>query len=228
MGVESLLPEAAGGFDGLIGWPVAAAGALVALSVLLRRSRAPGFPVLIALAAIGCGWFGVYAVAGLPLNDRYLLVPALALAVLAAESLPLAPRDGVAVVALVLALAGTGAAIESQARAGSQMLRLAAAKHAADRDLERLLARADVRAEARRCGRVTAAGSGRAAVAALLERDPAEVPVSRAPLPQRGEATLGTSNSIAPGTRSAVREGAWTWVSRCGQTAWTSNHGGDR
>lgn len=233
-GTENVVETVRSGVSGLIG-PAATVGALaVAASVAVaaavgRRlpprlaAALPGAPLVSAhgahytvavLVLGGIGAFAALALAGLPLNDRYLLVPALAVAVLAAAAAA-QPRSPVLLAALVVVVGGTVAGASDDAHATARVLALARDKRAADGDLERLLARPDVRAALARCAHVRASGSARAAVASLLGRDPAKVVISRSPLPPPDRSALSTSASMPPGTPGAIREGAWTYVSGC-------------
>jgi hypothetical protein len=213
-GVDELLPRLDVGIRSLIGWLPAIAGAVVAVwCLIVRRERR--FGVATAVVVTGLAAFAALAVAELPLNDRYLMVPAATLGALAGASLGGFPRSPVLVAALALALGGALADASDDRRETSDMLTLSKDKHEADTDLERLLARRSVRAAILRCPRVEASGSGRAATAALLKRDVAEVRISRSPLPQGAEALLSTSSSVPPGTPGAIREGAWTFISGC-------------
>jgi hypothetical protein len=138
-----------------------------------------------------------------------------ALAALAGASVAGLPRSPVLVAALAVAVWAPVTDAGDDRTETSDMLELSKDKHGADTDLERLLARAPVRAAIARCPRVEASGSGRAATATLLHRDAAEVRISRSPLPDPGEAVLSTSSSVPRGTPGAVREGAWTFISGC-------------
>jgi hypothetical protein len=214
VGVDELLPRLDVGIDSLIGWLPAIAGATVAVwCLVVRRERR--FGVAAAVVVTGLAAFATLAVAELPLNDRYLMVPAATLGALAGASLRGFPRSPVLVVALALALGGVLGDAADDRRETSDMLTLSKDKHEADSDLERLLDRPPVREAIERCPRVEASGTGRAATAALLERDVAEVRISRRPLPDADEAVLSTSSSVPPGTPGAIREGAWTFISGC-------------
>jgi 4'-phosphopantetheinyl transferase EntD len=118
--------------------------------------------------------------------------------------------------ALAFALYGVIGAADADYRETSRMLVLARQKHDSDADLERLLSRPDVLAALRRCTRVTASGTGRAASAALLELDPAQVPISRDPVPPAGIAAISTAGSVRLATPGVLRQGAWAFVDRCG------------
>lgn len=217
-GVEQLWPSFETGIRRLVGWPVAVAGAAMAAwgVATAKGCRRGSYALTAALAAAGVAAFVVLAYADLPLNDRYLLVPALALACLAATGAEgLARRSPVPVAALLLALGGAVPTLAADLRETASMLAKTRQKHLADADLERLLARPDVLYAIDRCPRVTAAGSGRAATAALLARDPADVPISRSPLPAPGSATISTAPSVRLATPGTIREGAWALVERC-------------
>jgi hypothetical protein len=225
-GLDDLIPSLRSATDDLIGWPLVAAGALVAvwaagrpLRGLTRPPAGAGAPFAVAvlLSLGGVAAFTVLAVADLPLNDRYLLVPALAVVGLAAAALRRAAlRSPLLVAALALTLAGAIATAADDRRQTEEMLDLAREKRAADEDLEQLLARPSVRREIGRCPLVHVSGSGRAAAAALLDRDPSEVPIARSPVPPSGGAAISASRSVPSGTARAIREGAWAFVSRCG------------
>lgn len=215
-GLGELVPSLRAGLADLAGTGPALAGAAFGLYGLVRfRRTRPAFAVAVALAAAGIVAFALLAAAELPLNDRYLVVPALALLALAAAALPRAPRSLVAAAAAGLALVSAALALPDQLAAARDGLEGARSKARADEDLERLLDRPDVRAEIERCPRLFASKSARANVAALLERDPAEVGVSLRPVPPQRAGALSTSETVPPGTPRAVRERAWTFVSRC-------------
>lgn len=239
IGLDELLPSLRDGIRGLAGTLPAMAGALFAAWALARRSRArlPGplaaiggrlqrlpaprppassaVAVAAGLAAAGIAAFATLAVADLPLNDRYLVVPAIALLVLAAAALPHALRSPVAAAIAALALVPTALALPDDLEETRVQLDHAAGRSAGDADLEALAARPAVGAEAKRCPRLLAAGSGRATVAAQLELDPSEVAIARSPIPPRGAATFSTSDTVPARTPGTVRGGAWTFVSRC-------------
>lgn len=217
-GVEQLWPSFEAGIRRLVGWPTAAAGAIMAVwGIAAAGGRLRGAYVLTAaLAVAGLAAFVVLAYTALPLNDRYLLVPALALACLAAAGAGgIARRSPVPVAALVLALAGALPTLAEDLRDTASMLASTRQKQLADDDLERLLARPDVLRTIEGCSRITASGTGRAAAAALLRRDPADVPISRSPLPSAGAAAISTAGSVRLDTPATVREGAWALVERC-------------
>jgi hypothetical protein len=100
-------------------------------------------------------------------------------------------------------------------RATADMLAASHEKHAADSDLEDLLARSDVRHAIAGCPRVIVAGSARATAAALLERDPTTLTIGRSPFPRVGTGSIATAKGIPPGFRGSVRDGVWVWVDRC-------------
>jgi len=126
-----------------------------------------------------------------------------------------ARRSPVPIAALVLALGGTLPGAVGDIRETASMLALSREKREADTDLERLLARSDVLARIDRCPRISASGSARAAAAALLERDPADIPISRSPVPPTGALAIGTAPSVRRGTPGVTRQGAWALVDRC-------------
>jgi hypothetical protein len=170
--------------------------------------------VLVAGIAAGLGG------AALPLSRRH--VPELGVtgsedagAVVTALLAGLAARPELLIAALVLGVGGALANASDDAGETADMLDLAREKHAADADLERLLDRPAVRRELARCQGYSVSGSGRAAAAALLERDPSEVPISRAPIPQSGRAAVSTARSVPLGTPDTIRVGAWEFVDRC-------------
>jgi hypothetical protein len=139
---------------------------------------------------------GAMAVAGLPLNDRYLLVPALALAVLAATGV--AARAIVPRAALALALAGTAVAAALDPFAVPREVALAQSKRATDGALDRALSSRAVRARLAPCRLVGAEGPARAQVSALLARDPAAVPI----VPRSGPAPVPAPDCVV---RAPVR-----------------------
>lgn len=216
-GAEQLWPSFQLGIERLVGWAVAAAGAVVAVwGVAMARGRRGGFALAAALVAVGLGAFGVLAYTELPLNDRYLLVPALGLACLAAAGAGgLERRSPVPVAALLLALGGTLSGVPADLRETTTMLAMSREKRQADADLELLLGRPEVMAAIDRCARVTASGSGRAAAAALLARDPAQIPIARSPVPPPGAAAISTAGSVRRATPGVTRQGAWALVDRC-------------
>jgi hypothetical protein len=167
------------------------------------------------LAAAGLLGFAALGPLDLPLNDRYVLVPALALLLLGAGATGHVRRSAVAAGAAALAIVPAAVALPGDLDETREMVRLAGQKSDGDRDLARLAELPSVRAEVARCSYVVASGSGRAAVAALLERDPADVPIARRPLPRPGTAAFSTADSLPPGTSRMTREGAWAFVSRC-------------
>ena len=216
-GPEQLWPAFEVGIERLVGWPVAVAGIVVAAwGVTSGRGRRSAFAVAAALVAAGVAAFAVLAYTALPLNDRYLLVPALGLACLAAAGAGgFARRSPVPIAALVLALGGTLPGAVDDLRETGSMLALSREKREADRDLQRLLARPEVLATIDRCPRVSASGSARAAAAALLKRDPADIPISRSPVPPAGALAIGTAPSVRRDVPGVTRQGAWALVDRC-------------
>ena len=215
-GLDELGPSLREGIENLTGLAPAAAGAAFGVWGLVRfRRDRPAFAVAMALAGAGIVAFAVLAVADLPLNDRYLVVPALALLAIAAAAVPRAPHSVVAAAVAALALVPTALALPDDLDAAGDGVEGARSKARADEDLERLLGRRDVRAAADRCPRLSTAASGRAAAAALLDRDPADLLVSRSPVPPPGSAALSTSDTVAAGTPRSVRVRAWTFVDRC-------------
>lgn len=219
------------GLPGLVGWPAVAAGAAMAgwwgRRALRSRVRAGApaplppreraFAVAAILVVGGVAAFGALALAGLPLNDRYLIVPGIGLVALASAALTAAARGrrgAVPAAALAVLAIGSLISLPGDLRETGDMLSLARDKHAADADIERLLARRDVRARIAACPRLVASGSGRAATAALLRRDPAEVSISRHPLPPPGTAALSTADTV-PARIPATRVGAWAFLSNC-------------
>lgn len=215
-GIGELLPSLRGGLADLIGLAPALAGAAFGAWALARRyqPRAP-FAVAAALAGAGIAAFALLAVADLPLNDRYLVVPALTLLALAGAALARARRELVAAAAAALALVPVALALPDDLAAAREAVEGAASKARADEDLERLIGRDDVRAAIEGCGRVLASSSARAAVAALLDRDPAQVRIARAPIPPAGWVALSTADTVPPATPRSLREGAWAFVERC-------------
>jgi hypothetical protein len=226
-GIGNLLPELRSGLEDLIGWPLAAAGVVAGAWALARGGAGPGnegeerderrvpFALVVALVLAGTAAFAALALADLPLNDRYLIVPALALVALAAAGLPSARRSLIPALALGLALVGVALAAPDDYRETTDMLELSQRKHDADEDLERLLSRDDVRTQLRGCDGLVVADSARAAVAAELERDPARLPRATGPLPDLGQAAVSTSDTVSPDAPGATRVGAWTFVTRC-------------
>lgn len=220
-GLDDLLPSLRDGLDDLAGLGAVAAGAAFGLFGLARfRAAREPFGVALAAAGAGVGAFGVLAAADLPLNDRYLVVPALVLLALAAAALPRmrggpAPDRVAALVASAVLLVPTALALPDdldEARAGVEG---AKSKAAADEDLERLLDRRNVRAAIASCDTLLASSSARANVAALLEIDPARVTIADRPIPLPGTVALSTSDTVPAGTPRTVRAGAWTLVNRC-------------
>lgn len=215
-GLDELGPSLREGIEDLAGLAPAAAGAAFGVWGLARfRRERPAYAVAMALAGAGVAAFTVLAVADLPLNDRYLVVPALALLALAAAAVQRAPRSIVAAAAAALALVPAALALPDDLDAAADGVEGARSKARADEDLERLLGRDDVRAAIDRCPRLYTAATGRAAAAALLDRDPADLLVSRSPVPPPGSAALSTSDTVPAGTPRSVRVRAWTFVNRC-------------
>ncbi|MEX2194692.1 MAG: hypothetical protein WD844_05340 [Thermoleophilaceae bacterium] len=215
-GLDDLGPSLRAGIEDLAGLAPAAAGAAFGAWGLVRfRRERPAFAVVMGLVGAGIAAFALLAVADLPLNDRYLVVPALALLALAAAAVPRATRSVVAAAAATLALVPAALALPDDLDAAGDGLEGAHSKARADEDLERLLSRDGVRAAIDRCQSLSAAASGRPAVAALLGRDPATVAISLSPVPPPGSATLSTSETVPPGTPRSVRVRAWTFVNRC-------------
>jgi len=234
-GLGELVPTLRDGFGTLIGLPLAAAGVVVAAWALRSPQRLLGRErraqlTAAALAFAATAGFAVLVAAGLPLNDRYLLVAAVALVALAGAGLGCLSGEGRAtirsspvaavgpvlvVAALATGIAGTLGEARHDVRETASMLALAREKVAADGDLERLLARTDVRRGISACPRLGASGSARAAVAALLDRDPSDVSISRSPLPAPGRAVISTSRSLSATDLPVVRSGEWAFVDGC-------------
>lgn len=211
-GVGKLWPSLTDGLGDLAGAGAVAGGAAVAAA---RARCSVPVAVLAVLGAAGTAAFCVIAVAGLPLNDRYLLLPALALLVLGASALGQARRSALAAVAAALALAPAVVALPGDLGDTRAAFEDAASKRRADEDLERLAGRPTVAREVARCRGVIASGTARAAVASLTSRDPADVGVAEAPVPPSGSGAFSTAETVAPGTARVVRRRAWAFVSRC-------------
>ncbi len=234
----------------LLGWPLALGGLAAALAALLMlrgadpralRSRVLGGPsdpepelgpearsallALFALLALG-------AVLGLraldfPFSIRFVVLPASALAVLFAAALaryrpPPAYRATLlaAAAAIALTLPADIGAISDSRRLG----RVAAEQWAS---LRELTGSSRVRAAVSECDELGAGGEllvvlGVGAAALEFDRDPAEIPVSRAPGPElpsllllRPEAGVGAGGE--PPDRALIeRRGPWELWSRCG------------
>jgi len=225
-GVGNLGPTIASAVTAIVGWPLAAAGAVAGgwrLAWAWRagdRETVRRVGLVLGLALAGFAAFAALAIADLPLNDRYLLVPTLALAVLWACSLGwLSARSGVVRAvpagALALGLASVLITAPIDARVTKDMLAASHEKHAADADLENLVARQEVRRAIDHCPHLIVAGSGRATSAALLGRDPVSIPIGRSAFPPFGTGSLATSDKVEPGFPGSVREGAWVWINRC-------------
>lgn len=225
-GVENLWPTLRSAVAAIVGWPLATAGLAAGVwrAWLARRGRsvdeARRVGIVLGLALLGFAAFGLLALADLPLNDRYLLVPTLALVVLWAAALGAGsgrpgPGRVLPVAALSLGLSSLLVTAPLDRRSTADMLAAAHEKHAADGDLERLLARAEVRRAVEACPRVIVSGSARAASAALLGRDPHELPIGSSPFPPAGGGSIATADSVPVGFPGSVREGAWAWVDRC-------------
>jgi hypothetical protein len=225
-GVGNLGPTTTSAVAAIVGWPLAAAGAVVAAWRLGSAGRAGDretvrrVGLVLGLALAGFAAFTALALADLPLNDRYLLVPTLALAVLWACSLGwLSARPGlvraVPAGALALGLASVLLTAPIDARATKDMLAAAHEKHAADSQLETLLGRPRVRRAIDNCPHLIAAGSARAASAALLGRDPVSIPIGRSAFPPSGTGSIATSDKVPPGFPGSVREGSWVFIDRC-------------
>ena len=104
-GLENLWPSLTDGLGDLAGAGAVAGGALFA--ALRLRESAP-VAILAVVAAAGVAAFVAIGFADLPLNDRYLLVPALALLVLAAAALGEARRSALAAAAASTSSASAG------------------------------------------------------------------------------------------------------------------------
>jgi len=216
-GVDDLLPSLTAGLDSLIGWPLAAAGLLTAgwglWRAYLPRGRRrddalagaerPAYLTAASLVVAGVGGFALLAVADLPLNDRYLVVPALSLVGLAAAAVMRASRSPVLAGAAVAAVAGTLVAAPADVRAIHDRFSAGRAHHRAEGELERLLDGPALRARLAPCERVVARGDLRAATASLLDRDPAAVPIADRPAP-------GEAGVVAPSV-----DGPYLLVVRC-------------
>ena len=219
-GLGELLPSLRDGLDELVGIAPAVAGAAFGIWGLARfRSDRGAFALVAAVAGAGIAAFALLAAADLPLNDRYLVVPSLALLALGAAAAPrirIAGLDRVAAAAAALVLLVPPAiALPDDLDEAREAVDGARSKARADEDLERLLGRDAVRAEIESCPQLIAAGSARASVAALLDTDPAEVIISDRGVPLAGAVALSTTETVPPGTPRSVRVGAWTFVTRC-------------
>jgi hypothetical protein len=219
-GLDELLPSLRDGLDDLAGLAAVGAGAAFGLFGLARfRAERDAFAVAAAVAGAGVAAFGLLAAADLPLNDRYLVVPALALLGLGAAAVTRVRSGGLDRIAALAAAAVllVPAAIDlpddlDEARTAVEG---AESKARADEDLEDLLDRDAVRAEIESCPTLLASSSARAAVATLLEIDPADVTIAERPVPLPGAVALSTSDTVPAGTARSVRVGAWTFVTRC-------------
>lgn len=224
-GLDQLLPTLRGSIGGLVGLAPALAGAGFGVYGLVRfRRERAAFAVASLVAAAGVCAFALLAAVELPLNDRYLTVPALALVALASAAVArvataVASRSlPDALVALAVAgalLVPAVASLPGDLAAARESVDGAASKARSDEDLEDLLARPAVRAEIDACPRLLASSSARAPVATLLGRDPAGIAIALSPIPPRGAVALSTSDTVRPGTPGTVRERAWTFVNRC-------------
>ncbi|MFL5828255.1 MAG: hypothetical protein ACJ76V_17175 [Thermoleophilaceae bacterium] len=225
-GVGNLGPTMTSAVAAIVGWPLAVAGTVAGAWRLASawrvgdRETVRRVGLVLGLALAGFAAFAALALADLPLNDRYLLVPTLALAVLWAGSLgwlAARPGPGRAVLAGALALGLVSVLVTApiDVRATKDMLAASHEKHAADADLEILLARHEVRRAIDHCPHLIVAGSGRATAAALLGRDPVSIPIGRSAFPPFGTGSIATSDKVKPGFRGSVREGSWIFIDRC-------------
>lgn len=232
-GLDELLPSLRDGLDDLAGLAAVGAGAAFGLFGLARfRAERDAFAVAAVVAGAGVAAFGLLAAADLPLNDRYLVVPALALLALGAAAVPrvrargqsgdAAPAGGAPWLDRVAALAAATVllvpaviALPDDLDDAREAVEGAESKARADEDLEDLLDRDAVREEIASCSTLLASSSARAAVATLLEIDPADVTIADRPVPLPGAVALSTSDTVPAGTARSVRVGAWTFVTRC-------------
>jgi hypothetical protein len=201
----------------VIGWPLLALGAVGAVLALRHRSRAAPAEVALAVVALAGGaGFVALSLAGLPANPRYLLLPGIALVVLAAAMIGLARTSrpaawgvGIALVALLAVLPFDVAYMVRNF--GTQRDRFDAGRQAAaavsgphSRSLLALCPRLVVGGTRRRF-----AHAGRAMSAAQLRRDPSDVELRRLP------ATPPGTSAIAYVSFSGARPGGWRLASAC-------------
>jgi hypothetical protein len=202
----------------VIGWPLLALGAAGAVLALRHRSRtAPAEVALAVVALAGSASFVVLNLVGLPANNaRYLLLPGIALVVLAAgmvglarSSRPAAWGVGIAMVALLALLPFDIAYMVRNF--GTQRDRFDAGRQAAD-----AVSGTHSRSVLALCPRLVVGGTrrrfahaGRAMAAAQLRRDPADVELRRLP------ATPPGTSAIAYVSFGGVRPGTWRFASAC-------------
>jgi hypothetical protein len=217
-GHESLgLTRLADSLSHVIGWPLFALGAVGAVLALRHRSRAAPAEVALAVVALAGGaGFVALSLVGLPANPRYLLLPGIALVVLAAGMIGLARASrpaawgvGIALVALLALLPFDVAYMVRNF--GTQRDRFDAGRQAAaavsgphSRSLLALCPRLVVGGTRRRF-----AHAGRAMAAAQLRRDPSDVELRRLP------ATPPGTSAIAYVSFGGARPGGWRLASAC-------------
>lgn len=203
------------------------AGAVAALVLMRRRSVLPA-----AVMALGLAGFLVLGVAGLPLLGRYLLLPAMMLALFAALAALgwTASRERWWIAGGAAAVVALLAAAPGQVRALEQLRDATTPRVEAHRDLRRLADHPAVRSAAERCGPLFVPDVRlRPLLAAWLERAPSTLPpggegrkgsfvVFADVAVEQGFAAgapAGTPAQLPQGARAIARNRSWLFGTRC-------------
>ena len=226
------------GIPGIIGWPATIAAILVVAQTLIswrRGDRSGSYAALIAIAAIVVAMLGVAVVLNvfsLPLQDRFLIVAAVAVGILAASALAGArssPLLGGALAILVIGILVGLPGDVSDTRADAQ-------RNEGNRDdakaLAQLAARPAVKQAIADCPEVevaskvrTSAQFGRATLAIELEVPVDDISPVRRPRLTKGGSVFGvkikrlrrkaTANRNAPRAKTVANADPWGFVSAC-------------
>ncbi len=143
----------------ILGGPVAwlgVAGVIVAIAVLYEHARLPA-----VLTGLGLAWFVVLGIAGLPLITRYILIPAMMLALFAGVAVfgwRQLPRPGrlrrVWAAGSVALLIGATAAIPHDSRQLGQRIALSSERRTLQEDLLKITSSPAAREWRRRCAAI--------------------------------------------------------------------------
>jgi hypothetical protein len=226
--LEPLLP----GLPDVLGWPLAVASVTAAGFVLWRRRaagpaagadlRALTWVVAVPLATLVA--LVLLQPIGLPYSDRFLVLPAAALATVAAAAVALGSSTAIRLVAGVAAVAVLIALPRDLDRV--EEARIAGKGGVTNLDDVRTLARQPPVEAASECGPLAAGGHltvtmGVGVLAVELGRDPAVITIRRTPAPPPASVLVmePVPGTVDLGSRPlpVLRDGAWAFAPACNE-----------
>ncbi len=218
------------GLPDLLGWPALLATLIASAAAFWPWRDLPGGTAgirgarLMAATALLYLLVVVILALGLPYSNRFLVLPAVLLATVAASvglsrGIPVAARlpVGVALIAVAIGLPGDVSDISQDLdarRAGQETME----------QLQSLVAEPEVGSVLSECGQPGASGpiialAGSAVLALVQDLDPAEIEVRPAPRPEWGSVLRyevpGTSGEAGRASEPVVSEGPWSFSARC-------------